>query len=169
MKSKVLIFGKSHKETEIVPLSIDGSPIEYVSQWKYLGVTLVSGTRLSFSARPDLTSFFRAANAILNVLKEASEDVLVKLLQSNCLPILTYACEVKEYSASEMSDCNVAVNNAFRKIFGFRDWRSIRVLRDNFNIESIYISFKRAKDKFMSLTCHHPNPIIKYLSSFTNS
>ena len=162
-KSKVMVFGRSYKETNLLPVTINGARIDFVSEWKYLGVTLANGSRLSFSARPDLSSFFRATNAVLNVLKGAKEDVLLKLLYSNCVPILTYACEVKEYSSSEMSDCNVAMNNAFRKIFGFRDWRSIRVLREIFEVKSLYVIFKLDKDKFLLSCRSHPNPIINSL------
>ena len=164
-KSKVMIFGRSYKETNLLPVTLNGAKIDFVSEWKYLGVTLANGSHLSFSARPDLSSFFRATNAVLNVLKGAKEDVLLKLLYSNCVPILTYACDVKEYSSSEMSDCNVAMNNAFRKIFGFRDWRSIRVLREIFDVKSLYVIFKLAKDKFLSSCRSHPNPIINSLSA----
>ena len=114
-----MIFGRSHKETNLFPLTIDNNPISYNTEWIYLGVTLTSDKPLCFNARPDLASFFRATNAVLNVLKGAKEDVLLKLLYSNCVPILTYACDVKEYSASDMSDCSIAMNNAFKKIFFF--------------------------------------------------
>ena len=59
---------------------------------------------------------------------------------------LTYAASVKEYSASEILDCNVAMNNAFWKIFGFKEWQSIRILREIFNFESIYVLFKTARE-----------------------
>ena len=154
------IFGRSHKETDILPLTIDGSSIDYVTEWKYLGVTLSTGLRLCFNARPDLTSFYRATNAVLNALKGAKEDVLLKLLYSNCVPILSYACDVKEYAASDMSDCSVAVNNAFRKIFGFKEWRSIRILREIFNVKCLYTIFKLANDKFIMSCRSHPNPIV---------
>ena len=77
------------------------------------------------------------------------------------MPILIYACNVKEYSASDMSDCNVAVNNAYRKIFGFRDWRSIRELREIFGFESLYVIFKKAQDKFVLNCAAHSNPVVK--------
>ena len=162
-KSKVMIFGKSHNETNISPILINEEPLENVSEWKYLGVTISSGKTFGFSARPDLASFFRATNAVLNVLKGAHEHVLLTLLYSNCVPILTYACAVKEYWSSEMSDCNVAMNSAFRKIFGFKDWRSICVLRETFHVKSLYIIFKSTKDKFLLSCRSHPNPVIQFI------
>ena len=80
------------------------------------------------------------------------------------MPILTYACAVKEYSSSDMSDCNVAMNNAFRKIFGFKQWQSIRYLRELFGFDSLYNIFKKAQDKFLVLCQSHANPIFKFIS-----
>ena len=94
-KSKVMVFGKSSKD-HLLPLFFNGSAIEYVHEWKYLGTTIGVGNHLNFVARPDLNSFFRATNSIINVLPGAHEHVLVTLLYTNCVPILTYACAVKE-------------------------------------------------------------------------
>ena len=92
---------------------------------------------------------------------------LLTLSYTNCVPILTYACSVKEYSASDMSDCNTAMNNVFRKIFGFSDWRSIRTLREIFGFKSLYVMFKETQDRFLA-SCHtHHNPIVKFLVSLS--
>ena len=164
-KSKIMIFGKSYNEN-IAPLRLSNEPIEIVSEWKYLGTTLVSGKRLSFSARPDLSSFFRATNAVINVLKGAHEHTLMMLLHSNCVPILTYACAVKQYSSSDMDDCDVAMNGAFRKIFGLTDYLSIRPLRASFGFTSLDDTFKVARDRFL-ISCHsHPNPIVSRIALY---
>ena len=162
-KSKVMIFGKP--KTDAKPLTVDWIPLDFVNEWKYLGTTIAGGKSFSFTARPDISSFFRATNAVINVLTNAHEHTLLYLLHTNCVPILTYACEVKQYSASDMSDCNVAVNSAFRKIFGFTDWRSIRELRDTFCFESLYVIFKRAQDKFSRKCLVHSNAFIQFLAT----
>ena len=138
---KILFFGKSYKEA-LFPISIGNAPLDYVQEWKYLGTTIVSGKNLSFSARSDLSSFFRATNSIITALPGAHAHVTLQLLYSNCVPILSYASEVKEFSASDMSNCNMAMNSAMRRVFGFTDWRSIRVLREIFGFKSIYEIFK---------------------------
>ena len=163
-KSKVMIFGKSFN-AQCVPLNICGYPVDFTNEWKYLGTTLVSGKVLSHTARPDLSSFFRATNAVLNVLSGAHEQILLTLLYANCVPILTYACSVKNYSASDMSDCNLAINNALRKVFGFTEWESIRILREIFGFKSIYFIFKKVQDRFLVSCHHHQNPIISFIAS----
>ena len=163
-KSKIMVFGKSYSSF-IAPLSILGSHIEYVREWKYLGTTLVSGKRFSFTARPELSSFYRASNAILNALTDAQENILLTLFYTNCLPVLTYACAVKRYSQSEMSECSVAMNNALRKIFGLTDWLSIRDLREMAFIVPLEEIFDEARDRFMESCQTHKNPIVKFIAA----
>ena len=141
--------------------------IEWVHEWKYLGTTISAGRHFSFSARPDISNFFRAANSVIHVLTDAHEHTLLSLLFTNCVPILTYACSIMEYSASDMSDCNVAMNSVMRKIFGFKDWRSIRTLREIFGFKSLYEVFKVAKDRFLDCCSRSPNPIIAHISAVT--
>ena len=146
-----------------MPIHINGVALDIVTEWKYLGVTLASGKTLSFSARPDISSFFRASNSLIGTLTGSHEHILVSLVYFNCIPILTYCCDVKVYSARDMSDCNVAVNNVLRKIFGFSTWQSIRVLREMFGFKSIYELFKTAQDKFLLSCRSNPNPVITSL------
>ena len=160
---KPWFFGKSYNDTSLAPLTISDIPMDFVQEWRYLGVTLKSGKRLGFTARPDITSFYRASNSVLATLRGAHEHVLLTLLYSNCVPVLTYACAVKQYTNNDMSDYNVALNNACRRVFGFTQWQSIRVLRDIFGFKSLYVIFKETQDKFLIACKSHPNPIIKFL------
>ena len=161
-----MTFGKSFNEP-CAPLTILDSSLEFVHEFKYLGATIVSGKQLAFTSRPDLSSFFRATNAVLNVLKGAHKRTLVTLLYTNCVPVLTYACSVKDYPVSKMSDCNTAMNNAFRKIFGFTDWRSIRELREEYGLKSLYVIFKETQDRFLISCRSHHNTIVNFIVSLS--
>jgi hypothetical protein len=96
-------FGSVSDHTNL-RLNIDS--IEFVKDWKYFGTTIVSGKQFSFSARADLHSFYKAFNSIANVLN-SDEIVLMKLLYTNCVSIFSYACSVKKFSSSEMTECNM--------------------------------------------------------------
>ena len=129
-----------------------------------VSIIITNGKMLSFTARPDTASFFCATNALINSLSNANELVKLTLIYSNCVPILTYACSVKQYSSTDMSDCNVAVNNALRRVFGFKDWRSIRTLREIFHFKSIYEIFKTSRERFLKSCENHPNPVLKSIT-----
>ena len=162
-KSKAVVFGPAVRD--LIELQINGQPIEYVSEWGYLGTTIVGGRSFTFSSRQDLSKFFRAANSVLNVLSGAHEHTLISLLYSNCVPILTYGCGIKEYPAREMTDCNVAMNHVLRKIFGFTRWESIRYLRECFGFESLYVIFKKSQEKFLNFCVAHSNPVVRQIVS----
>ena len=162
-KSKIMVFGNV-SET-IKPLELDGSLIDFVSEWKYLGTTVIAGKHFSFTARTDLSSFYRASNSVLNVLTGAHEHTLMSLLYSNCVPVISYACSVKEYSSQEMTDCNTAINSAIRKIFGFEVRQSVRLLRTISGFRSIYEIFASAKKKFEKEAQTHHNSVIKFIAS----
>jgi hypothetical protein len=63
---------------------------------------ILAGTSISFDAAPDLRSFYKAANSVLNVLNKPKEVVHMKLRFTNCISVMTYGCDIKEYSSKEM-------------------------------------------------------------------
>ena len=164
-KSKIMIIGKSTPSTDFAPLVLNNQPLDFVSQYKYLGVDLCAGKVLSFSPTSTIRSFHRAANAILYSKVKPSNNVLMKLLYTNCVPIVTYASAVRVFSAADMYRCHVAVNNAVRKIFSFAVWESIRALRTSFGYKSIYEIFASTKAKFLANASSSSNSIVRHLSS----
>ena len=110
-KSKSMIVGKSFADTQIASLLLNNQPLDFVTQYKYLGVDLCAGKVLSLTPTSAIRSFHRAANSILYSRVKPSNDVLMKLLYTNCVPIITYASAVREFKAADMYPCHVAVNN----------------------------------------------------------
>ena len=162
--SKVLLFGH-FKCADIAPLFLNGLPIEYVSEWSYLGTTIISGKSLSFSASNDRRSFFRSANSILSAHRKPNEMVLMKLLYSICVPILSYAAEVKVFSYSDMHSCNVALNDSIRRIFSFHRWESPRELRQQLKLPNLYEIFASRKTRFEKQCRESSNCIVAFLSN----
>ena len=125
--------------------------------------------KAQLSADLDLCKFYRASNSVLNVLTKPSEIVLMRLLYSNCVPIITYGCNVKDLSNKDMQNCTVAVNNSIRRIFSFRRWESTRFLRESFGFKSLEEIFSRAKKKFENSLCSHSNIILRDLYHIVSS
>ena len=92
----------------------------------------------------------RSANSVLSTIKRPNEQVLMKLLYSFSVPIITYACEVKEFSYSDMNDCNIALNDAIRRIFSYNRWESVRTLRQILGYQDLYTIFAVRRRKFLS-------------------
>ena len=151
-KSKILVFLKSRVDlNNLAPITLNNSAIEYTDTIKYLGVSIISAKGFCFSAANDLRTFYRAANSLLSVLRKPSEEVLMHFLYTNCVPIITYACNVKEFSAKDVRDINTAINHAIRKIFSFNRWEGVRALREGCGMKSIYDIFADAKIRLCAL------------------
>ena len=142
---------------------INGVPLVYVRSYRYLGFHIISDSKFKFSSTECLRGFFGAVNSVLTVMKRPSEHVLMQLLYSNCVPKLTYGAAVKDLSATDKHKYNVAVNNAVRRIFGFRQWQSIRQLRDAYQYDSIEMIFAKARKRFLTSIANHSNELLRFL------
>ena len=71
----------------------DVNPIDWINEWKYLGVVLKSGRRFGCSVTERVKSFYRSLNAILRVDGRSDDMVLLRLLEARCVPLITYAVE----------------------------------------------------------------------------
>ena len=145
-KSKVMYFGKKINPPTF---KMYGKDLDYVDRYKYLGVTIVSGNQFTTSHLKPLVRFRSAANTVLNVHHRPSEQILLKLLYATCVPHLTYASDVVQYSASQMQPLNVALNDCIRRIFTFNRWESIRFLRLSFGYPSLVEIFENRSRKFL--------------------
>ena len=114
-----MVVGRSHEQLMYLPLLLNGEPLEFTHMYKYLGVEICAGKCLSFSAINTIRSFYRAVNAIFYSRVKPNNEVLLRLLYTNCVPIITFWSAAKEFNAAEMNRCHVAVNNSIRKIFTF--------------------------------------------------
>ena len=128
-KTKLMYFGKDHIHVPGHPLFLNGEPLEFVSEWKYLGVIVQAGPSFSCSAKKPRSAFYGSSNSILSVLQGPSKMVQMNLLYTICVPNITYACEVAPYRHSDNESLHVAVNDAIRKIFSYNRWESVKYLR----------------------------------------
>ena len=126
-KSKNMSFGKKHS---LASLCLDGKDIEWVESWPYLGVTIKSHTTFNCCIDAKVKSFYRCANGILRIDGRSNESVMLQLLETHCLPILTYAIEVIHIAnRDERRRLRVAYNSLFRRVFDYRTWESVTDLQ----------------------------------------
>ena len=127
-KSKCLYFGNRVSISHTV--SLNNATIEWVEEWPYLGVMLKSGKHFNCSIKERVKKFYRSANAILRIDGRPNDMVLLSLLETHCVPILTYAVEVLCVSnRDERRQLRVAYNSLFRRIFQYRWSESVSALQ----------------------------------------
>ena len=127
-KTKNLYFGK-RTEINFKP-TLNASPIPFESEWKYLGVVLRSGSCFGCSVIERVKSFYRSLNSILRVEGRSDDMVLLRLIESHCVPILSFAIELTHVAnRDERRSLRVAYNSIFRKLFGYRYFESVTNLQ----------------------------------------
>jgi len=92
-----------------------GHKVTWHSEIRFLDVYLTAAREYRCSHINTKQSFYRSFNAVIGKIGCcASEDVIVELLKTKCLPSLVYGIEANK---SIISSLEFVINNAFRKIF----------------------------------------------------
>ena len=116
-KSKILYYGKQINSPHAIYLN--GKMIDWVDEWVYLGVTQKYGLSFNCSVVERVRKFYRCANAIFRIEGHSNDTVMLHLVETHCVPLLTYDIEVIHVAnRDEKRQLRVAYNSVFCKIFG---------------------------------------------------
>ena len=126
-KSKLMYFGK--RCNNLFSPSINGANIDWSDSCTYLGVCLTTSLRFKCSFSDRIGKFYKAANAIFRVDGRSDDLTMLCLVETHCVPILTYGIEVAELDRNERSKVRAAYNSLFRRIFGYRNYESVTDLQ----------------------------------------
>ena len=127
-KTKNLYFGKHL--TTICKTSLNGKEIEWVNEWTYLGISIKSGKTFGCSVSDQIKKFYLCANSIFRIDGYSDDLVMLRLVETHCVPLLTYAIEIVHVAdRDERRQLRVAYNSLFRKIFGYRWSQSVTALQ----------------------------------------
>ena len=129
-------------------------------QIKYLAATLdVKIVRLTL--RYLLADF----NNILNVMGSNRKEITaLHLVQTYCLPSLTYSCETWSLRTYDVKRIDVAWNNAFRKIFNAYWYESVKPLQYQCSCLPVSIMLHMRKLLFWKKTLCSENVVLCLLA-----
>ena len=115
-KSRNLYFGKRTVISHIVTLN--GKKIKWANEWVYLGITLRSSKIFDCSVTDRIKKFYRRTNSIFRIDGMSNDMVMLRLIETHCIPLLTHAIEIVHVlDRNERRQLRVAYNSVFRKIF----------------------------------------------------
>ena len=117
-KSMCIRFGSRFNIECQCLVSSNGGTLQWVATCRYLGVYMVSGRVFRCSFNHSKGQFFKTFNSILcKVGGRASEEVVVSLLCSKCLPVLLYGVEACPVLARDKRSLEFTITRSFMKIF----------------------------------------------------
>lgn len=67
-----------------------------------------------------------SCNCILGNTKSMDDIIKLNLMESYCLPILTYATVAMRLTNVQINELNACWNSMYRRVFNFNKWESIR-------------------------------------------
>ena len=127
-KSRNLYFGKRTIINH--DISLNGNVVEWANEWIYLGITLRSAKKFDCSISDRVKKFYRCTNSIFRIDGVSNDMVVLRLIETHCVPILTYAIEIVHVlDRNERRQLRVAYNSVFRKIFNYRWSESVTALQ----------------------------------------
>jgi len=100
-----------------------------------------------------LNGFYRAANSIfVKIGRTASEDVLIELLKTKCMPILLYRFEVCNLCTRDLYSLDFAVNRFLMKLFRTSDISVVVCCREMFQFDLPTAILMKRSEKFDSIS-----------------
>ena len=129
-----------------------GNSISRVNQMRYLGVFFVKFRVFKCNIDYVKRSFYRAANAIFGRIgRIASEEVIIQLIKSKCIPVLVYGLEVCPLTKSDRESLDFPVNRFFMKLFNTSNIQMVNDCQVYFGFDLPSVIIVRQSKKFMSI------------------
>jgi len=154
-KSACIWFGPRYDAQCSEIVSSFGGPIRWVDSCRYLGVYFVSGKTFKCCFNDAKSRFFRSFNSIFSkVGRLASNEVIISLVRSKCIPVLLYATEACPLLSRQKHSLEFTINRLFMKLFSTASPDIVKNCLYFFNflpiLHQIYIRTARFLQRFIA-------------------
>ena len=79
-------------------------------------------------------SFYRAANAVFGKIgRRASEEVILEIISSKCMPVLLYGSEACPLNKADINSLDFVISRLFMKIFKTTDINTVKYCQCQIN------------------------------------
>jgi len=127
-----------------------GVKLSWVAEQRYLGIFLVKSRSLKCSLDAAKRGFYRAANSIFGkVGRIASEEVVIHLIRTKCVPILLYRLEALPLNKSQLASLDFVVNRFFMKLLKTTDMQVVKMCREHFDFVLPSLQLDRRRRSFV--------------------
>ena len=152
VKSNLLAYGVSADFVSLPEVFLHGELVSWKDELLYLGICLIARRYFKCDVRGLCRKFCVASNQVLRQGSKLSEEVLVHIINTQCVPILMYGCEVWTYSYEELRKVKVFLNDSMRRVLNMSRRSSVKELMLRFGLLQADLSVVRSKVCF-GLNC----------------
>jgi len=147
--------------------SLSGTFLPWTKEVKYLGICLVSSKHFKISTEHSRRSFYRAANAIFGrIARIVTEEVVLHLLVTKCVPILLYKLEACSIRKTDLDSLDFVVNRFFMKLFHTSNIDIVKECKMVFCFEMLSTLLKKLVEKFQKQYQNHQNTVCQIVNNF---
>ena len=149
-KSTCIRFGR-HFNDECRPINTaSGECLCWVTSCRYLGVTLIAAKHFKISISSNKKSFYKSFNSIYGKIgRRASEDVIIKLVVSKCIPIFTYGLDACPLLKSDLRSMDFVFVRALMRIFKTNSIEIINHCQSSFHLRKLSVVVIDLKLRFL--------------------
>lgn len=116
-------------------VTMSGQSLQWVDTCRYLGVYITSARSFRCSFSHAKQSFYRSTNAILSKIgRFASEEVILQLVKSKCIPILLYGSDALCLTKTELRSLDFPVVRLLMRVFRTSNIDTINVCKEQFGL-----------------------------------
>ena len=117
-KTVCMRIGQRYKTSCCNIVTCCGKKLDWVQELRYLGIYIASAANFKCLFDNAKKSLYRSFNAVYGRLgKTTSEEVILNLVKSKCLPCLLYGVDVCPLNATERRSLEFSVKRIVMKIF----------------------------------------------------
>ena len=149
-KSVCMRIGKCFKADCCSLYTLAGEALRWVKTVRYLGVYIVSAKRFACSIEDNMKSFYRSFNCIMcKVGNCASEDTLLTLVFTKCLPVLMYGFDVCPVTRRHERTLDFTATRIFMRIFKTNSVDIVNECLRMFGLRTFSVVAGERKNRFL--------------------
>ena len=131
-------------------LMSDGRQVQWVDCIRYLGVYIKSSRYFRCLFDRAKRSFYRSFNAVFGKIgRSASEEVILQLISSKCLPCLLYGLDVCPANRSEVNSLEFPFTRVLMKLFKTKSKDVVNQCQEFFGLPTVAELIRRRKLRFL--------------------
>jgi len=144
----------------------EGRAISWVCEVRYLGIFIICSRHFKCTLDNAKRSFYSAVNGILGkLLNIASEDVILQIIASKCMPVLLYGLEACSLTKTDLRSLDFTVNRVLMKIFKTSNIQIVKECQEFFGFQSPSTLLTRKMNNFVNKCGSSLNSVCKSLCS----
>jgi len=149
-KSVCLRIGQRHKDECSQLLTANGEGLSWVESCRYLGIYIVSAKKFKCSIDSNKKMFYRSFNAIYcKIGRSASEEVIIKLITSKCLPVFLYGQDACPLTLSNKRSMDFVMTRTFMRVFRTSSVAIVKECQLMFGFQQVSDVVTNRKRKFL--------------------